>query len=409
MNFLGNIKTKYYPYLEVIKALVLIVFFYIGLHYVEVHLSTPVYPKCLLEALFLYSFAGFLFLSWLLGERRKNLLVFAYFVTFQIIGLALVLKDPWVIPRVLIPTLLTYLSLFLFKSPEEFEREKQKQLMENLKRKVNLLNEKLTFYKEQLLQLEENYRLLETEKKQIEELYNSTHSEKLKRLLEQKEEELAKSRKQIEELTEKIANLQKNNRELWQLLEESADDNIPQKSREELRRLRKERKKLIKRLARLEEDFKNLEEEKIKLETEKESVEEELNKLKSKFETLKGVAEERMKRIKELETLLDRGIVDYLNLLLERVEFTPRALADFESLSETVKESFLKYLKKLDKMEPSTAKFESLESPNRVVFKDRFSGGRVYFTVRDGKFVIEGVLEGEDEKTKARFIRERFS
>lgn len=395
--------------MEIGKAIILIFFFYTVLYYLENKFGAPVFPRCFLEALFLFSFATFLFLSWLLGERERTLLVFAYFVTFQIIGLAVVLGDPWVIPRVLIPTLLTYLTLFLFKSPEEFKREKQRREMEILRKKVDRLKERLSSYREQLEEFERRYRFLEEEKRKLEEVYKSTHSEELKKLLDQKERELLIARQHIEELTRKIANLKENNKELWQLLEESLEEEQPKGLREEVRKLRKERKKLIKRLTELENFVRDLEREKREIETEKESVEEELNKLKSKLETLKGVAEERKKRIKELETLLDRGIVDYLNLLLERVEFTPRALADFESLSENVKESFLKYLKKLDKMEPSTAKFESLESPNRVVFKDRFSGGRVYFTVRDGKFVIEGVLEGEDEKTKARFIRERFS
>lgn len=409
MNLFRDIKTKYYPYLEIVKALTLIGFFYFSLRYVEKYFSAPVYPKCLLESLFLYSFAGFLFLSWLLGERKKTLLVFAYFVTFQIIGLAVILKDPWVIPRVLIPTLLTYLSLFLFKSPEEFKREKQKLQMESLKREVTLLSEKLALYKEHLEQLKASYKLLEEEKRQLEELYKSTQSEELKRLLEQKEEELKKSKKQIEELIQRIGNLKENNRELWQLLEESMREDTSQRWKEELRKLRKERKKLLKRVSELENVIQNLKEEKELLLLENRDLTEKLEGLEEKIVNLKEELEERGNRLKDLEKILQKGVLDYLSLLLDRVELKPPALEDFEKLSSRAKESFIKYLKKLDRMEPSTAKFESLESPNKVIFKDRFSGGRVYLTVKDGKFMVEGILEGEDEKTKDRFIRKRFS
>lgn len=410
MSFLRNIESKYYPFLEVIKAVTLILFSYGILYHLENKFNAPIFPRCFLEALFLLSFSIFLFLSWLLGERKKTLLVFAYFVTFQIIGLAVILKDPWVIPRVLIPTLLTYLTLFLFKSPEEFEKERQLREMKILRKKVERLKGQLASYREQLEEFEQRYRFLEEEKRKLEKVYNSTHSEELKKLLDQKERELLLARQRVEELTRKIENLKENNKELWQLLEESLEDEEqPKGLREEVRELRRERKKLMKRLRELEKLVEDLKREKRAIEIEREKIEEELKGLEESFETLKEIANEKERRLKEVEKLLNKSIVSYLNLLLERVIFTPRALADFESLSETVKENFLKYLKKLDRMEPSSAKFESLGSPNRIIFKDRFSGGRVYFTVKNGKFVIEGVLEGEDEKTKARFIKERFS
>lgn len=409
MNLFRDIKTKYYPYLEVVKALTLIGFFYFSLRYVEKSFFAPIYPKSLLESLFLYSFAGFLFLSWLLGERKKTLLVFAYFITFQIIGLAIILRDPWVIPRILIPTLLTYLSLFLFKSPEEFKREKQMIQMEKLKREVILLNEKLALYKEHLEQLKAGYKLLKEEKRHLEELYNSTKSEELKRLLEQKEEELKKSKKQIEELTKKIENLKENNRELWQLLEVYAQEDTPKRGKEELKKLRKERKKLLKQISDLEKLIKNLKEEKELLLLENKDLTDKLSKSEKEIASLKEEIGEKENRLKDLERTLQKGVLDYLLLLLDRVELKPTALEDFENLSNRTKESFIKYLKKLERMKPSTTKFESLESPNKVIFKDRFSGGRVYLTLKDGKFVIEGILEGEDEKTKDRFIRKRFS
>ena len=106
--------------------------------------------------------------------------------------------------------------------------------------------------------------------------------------------------------------------------------------------------------------------------------------------------------------LYEQDLGSYLNLLLERVELTPAALADLVSLSEGTKRSFIKHLRKFERLDPEAVRAESLETAKGRIFKERFSGGRIYFTTRGGKFVVEGILEGEDKKSKDRFIRERF-
>ena len=231
-NLFKNIKFKYYPLLEAIKALSLIGFFLIGLSYIGNKENLPVYPEGVLEELFLYTFVGFLFLSWLLGERKKTLLTFAYFVTFQIVGLAYILHDPFAVPRVLVPTLLVYLSLFLFESPEEYIRKREKEKLESLKRE-------LEYYKTRQEELQQEYHRLEEEKLKLQEAYKSAPSKELEELLFQKEEELKRALDRIEELKVKLERLKENNRELWQLLEESMEqtDLSPPRGKEELKTL----------------------------------------------------------------------------------------------------------------------------------------------------------------------------
>ncbi len=404
-----NIKYKYYVIQEVFKAVALIGFFFWGLHYIAKTFDIPVFPKSIVELLLLYTLSGFLFLSWFLGERKKSLLVTAYLVTFQIVGLAFVFKDPFVVPRILIPVLLTYLSLFLFQSPEEFLKLMERQKVEALEKDLNLLRERLDFYRKQLQEVEENYRKLLEEKERLEELYNSEHSAELEELLNEKERTLKEAKKKIKDLNQKIEQLKENNRELWKLLEESMEEEGSSKGRDELRRLRRERKKLLKRIRELEELLKDVKMANELLTLENEELKKHVKELEKKVEELGESLNRKKAELERFVDLYERDLGSYISLLLEKVYLTPSALADFASLSPKVRKSFVKYLKKLERLNPSEVRFESLETSKGNVFKDRFSGGRVYLTLKDEKFIIEGILEGEDSKKKDRFIRERFA
>ena len=402
-NLFKNIKFKYYPLLEAIKALSLIGFFLIGLSYIGNKENLPVYPKGVLEELFLYTFVGFLFLSWLLGERKKTLLTFAYFVTFQIVGLAYILHDPLVVPRVLVPTLLVYLSLFLFESPEEYIRKREKEKLESLKRE-------LEYYKTRQEELQQEYHRLEEEKLKLQEAYKSAPSKELEELLFQKEEELKRAFDRIEELKGKLERLKENNRELWQLLEESMEqtDGSTPRGKEELKTLRRERRKLLKRVEKLENLLDEMKINNELLRLENRELKKRLEELSTKLEETERKLELKQSELERFLDLYERDLGSYLNLLLERVELTPAALADLVSLSEGAKRSFIKHLRKFERLDPEAVRAESLETAKGRIFKERFSGGRIYFTTRGGKFVVEGILEGEDKKSKDRFIRERF-
>ncbi|NPA13821.1 MAG: hypothetical protein GXN97_01365, partial [Aquificae bacterium] len=113
--------------------------------------------------------------------------------------------------------------------------------------------------------------------------------------------------------------------------------------------------------------------------------------------------------VNKYENLLSKDWVSIFNLVWEKVKFSPRALADFMELNQKEKIQFIKALKKLDKSDPKGHKAQSLTISDQTVFKGRFAGGRFYYQINNGMFEIVGILQGEDEKSKDRFIRERFN
>jgi len=157
--------------LEIFKALSLIGFFLFGFFYLSRFYGLPLFPTTEVEKLLLVTFVGFLFLSWLFGERKRSFLVFSYFGTFLIIGLSLISKDYLLLPRVLTPVLFTYLSLLLFKSPEELKREREKREKQLLEERLSVLKEKVEFYREELQKFENEYQKLLEEKENLEKLY----------------------------------------------------------------------------------------------------------------------------------------------------------------------------------------------------------------------------------------------
>ena len=404
-NLLETIRAKSYPYDEIVKALLLVSFFLLGLSKISQELNLPLYPQSGVEAVLLYTLVGFVFVSWLLGDRRRRFLILAYFVTFQIFGLALVMKDIGVIPRILTPVFLTYLSLFLFKSPEEFRMELELQRRRELEKEISRYEERIAVYEETLKGLQQAYEKTLKEKRELEKLYNSLGGEKVKQLLEEKEKALKTQERVIEELKEKLKRLRENNRELWDLFEESLTETGDQKRlREEIRKLRRERKKLLKENQQLKDKVEDLELSLEVAKTEKQDLSQELEKLKKELQ-------EKEEKLQEAEKALKKHSksFEFLNYLFEKIRFTERALLDFVSLSPKAVKNLLSLLKRLEREDLRNLRFETLEVPKGRIYKARFSGGRVYFTLKDGVVNIEGILEGESDKEKDRFIRSRFS
>jgi hypothetical protein len=409
-NLFGSIKQKYYPLLDIFKALSLIGFFLFGFFYLSRFYGLPVFPQTEVEKLLLITFVGFLFLSWLFGERGRSFLVFSYFGTFLIIGLALVTKQYILIPRVLTPVLFTYLSLLLFKSPEEIQREREKREKELLQERLNVLREKINFYKEELKKFENEYQNLLEEKEKLEKLYGELKVEELKKLLEEREKQLEEYEKKIEETERKLQKLKENNRELWQLLESSLeDDTFSDKKRKEIARLRRELKNLKKELKKAKEELEECKDTKELLTLENNELRKKTEEVSKQLEEFKEKYRLKAEELNKCMNLYEKDIGYYLSLLLDKVVLTPLALSDLNTLSENVKRNFVKYLKKLENIDLQSAKFETLTLGKEKIYKDRFSGGRVYFSIKGGKVYIKGILEGEDDKKKDLFIRQRFT
>ncbi len=406
-NFLfkGNIIGKFYIFKHIIWAFVLVSYFNIGLYYLSRSLGWEVFPKGRNEQLLLFVFESAIFLSWFLGERSKTLLVFAYVFTFLIFGFAYIEKDVYLIARLLTPTFLIFLTLFLYKSPTEFlTEEREKRYRRILDRLENLQN-RIGFYKARLGELQRELEKVNEEKRKLEESYSKNHIEELYSLIKHQEELKGIYENKIAELTKKLEKLQKSNRELWQLLEEISNEE-PKNPKEEVRRLRKERKKLTKELLSLKSELQELKEENELLKEELENSELLRERLKGELKELERKLSELQKENEKLKKVLEKGFLNILNRFFENVEFSPEAVKDFEELTEREKRQVVSLLRKLERISPENYKGEKTEVGG--VFKERFSGGRVYFSVENGKFVIKGILKGEDPKAKDTFIRKRF-
>jgi len=387
----------------------LVFFFHWGLYFVGKTYGLPVYPKTEYETTLVYALAGFVVVSWLLGERKRFFLVIAYFVTFQILIFALVSGDYALIPRTLTPLLFTYLPLFLFKSPAEFHKElverRQREILKELERSKSLLED----YQKRLNRLREEYSALSEEKAELEKLLRESKAENLERLVKQKEDKLREYERRIEELEKTLGKIKENNRQLWELLEESTlEGGDEKKLRRQLAQTRKELKKSKKELLECREKLKNLREELRRSGELLEELEKESDLCREERQKLLRKLEVKENELRKLAALLDRELVEFLNLLFERIRFSPRALVDFAELDPQSQKHLLKFLRKLERA-PEGAFLEPLELAKGKVYKARFSGGRVYLTREGEYFVVEGILKGEDSKAKDRFIRERFT
>ena len=396
--------------MEIFKALSLIGFFLFGFFYLSRFYGLPLFPTTEVEELLLVTFVGFLFLSWLFGERKRSFLVFSYFGTFLIIGLSLISRDYLLLPRVLTPVLFTYLSLLLFKSPEELKREREKREKQLLEERLSVLKEKVEFYREELQKFENEYQKLLEEKENLEKLYGELKVEELKRLLEEREKQLEDYERKIRETEEKLEQLRQNNRELWELLEHSlGEDSSDGKKRKEIARLRREVRSLKKEVQRVKKALQECEDSKELTVLENEELKKRLEETEKAYEDLKEKYELKKEELNKCMNLYEKDLGYYLQLLLDKVVLTPMALSDLNNLSKGVKQSFIKYLKKLENIDPQVGKFETITIGKEKIFKDRFSGGRVYFTIEGGKIHVKGILEGEDDKKKDLFIRQRFT
>lgn len=396
--------------MEIFKALSLIGFFLFGFFYLSRFYGLPLFPKTEVEELLLVTFVGFLFLSWLFGERKRSFLVFSYFGTFLIIGLSLISGDYLLLPRVLTPVLFTYLSLLLFKSPEELKRERERREKQLLEERLSVLKEKVEFYREELQKFENEYQKLLEEKENLERLYGELKVEELKRLLEEREKQLEDYERKIRETEEKLEQLRQNNRELWELLEHSlGEDSSEGKKRKEIARLRREVRSLKKEVQKVKKALEECEDSKELTVLENEELKKRLKETEKAYEDLKERYELKKEELNKCLNLYEKDLGYYLQLLLDKVVLTPMALSDLNNLSKGVKQSFIKYLKKLESIDPEKGKFETITLGKEKIFKDRFSGGRVYFTIEGGKIHVKGILEGEDDKKKDLFIRQRFT
>ncbi|MFN4320144.1 MAG: hypothetical protein ACK4FY_06740 [Aquificaceae bacterium] len=391
---------------EALKLLFLITAYNFILHYLSSFLPFDLFPTSLEGMLMVLSIVSALYLAWLFGYREKTVIWLAYVSFFQMAGFSLIREDYSLITQFIPPLLITVLLIWLFESPVE---KRMRELEENRKR----LEEELLRNQEELSRLTEQINLLKEltanlskEKEAIERrLERLKEEESIERqALEREKEELSKrlaeNHKKIQEYVDRLERLTRVNRELFEMLE-IAQEKEPKGGKEELSRLRQERKRLSKELIQLQELLEELSKENMELNKKYEEVRQALLKERKEKELLKLEVE----NIKRSSQGTKEVYEEIFEIFFDKVEFEERAIKEFMELNYEAKKEFIKELFLLN-MKGYEDKFENMKGYKNI-FKLKPAGGRIYFTFGDNKrWKVLGMLWGEDNKTKSRYVRE---
>lgn len=391
---------------EALKLLFLITSYNFILHYLSGFLPFDLFPQNLEDILIVLSIVSALYLAWLFGYREKTVIWLAYVSFFQVVGLSLIRQDYTVIPQFVPSLLLTLSIIWLFESPVE---RRTKELEESRKR----LEEELLRNEEDLRRLMEQIDLskelterLSKEKKAIEKQLKRLKEEESieRRALEREKEELSKrlmeNQKRLQEYMDRLERLTKMNRELFEMLE-VLQEREPKGGKEELSRLRQERKRLSKELIQLQELLECLSKENTDLNRRYEEIRQVLEKERRERELL----EIEVENLRKFSESTKETYEEVFEALFDNVEFEERAIREFIQLSPEAKKEFIKELLLLN-MKGYEDKFENMRGYKNV-FKLKPVGGRIYFTFGEGKrWRVLGMVWGEDDKTKNRYVRE---
>ncbi|MEJ7621901.1 MAG: hypothetical protein WKI49_05275 [Aquificaceae bacterium] len=391
---------------EALKLLFLIVSYNFILHYLSTLLPVDLFPLHLEGILMVASFTSALYLAWLFGYREKTVIWLAYVSLFQIIGLSIVRGDYEVITQFLPSLLLTVSLIWLFESPVEkrtkrLEEERRRLEEELIRNNVELrgLLEQINLLKELTERLSKEKELIESRFKKLRE-EELIEREKLEREKEMLVKKLQENQKKLTEYTERLERLTKINRELFQMLE-VMQDTQPRGSKEEVSRLRQERKRLSKELISLQELLEELSKENMEISQKYEELLQRFEGEKKEREKLQLQVENLLKQVESKKQIYE----DLLSTLFENIEFEESAVREFMELNKEAKREFLKELMLLN-MKDMTERFEVMKG-YRNIFKLKPIGGRIYFTFGKAKrWKVLGILWGEDDKSKHRYINE---
>ncbi|MFN3870832.1 MAG: hypothetical protein ACK4MW_05035 [Aquificaceae bacterium] len=394
---------------DALKLLFLIVSYNFILYYVSNHFlwfPWSVFPDDPQDMLILFSINSALYLSWFFGYKERTVVWISYISLFQILGLAIIREYPYVITHFVPSLLLTISLIWLFESPVEKRTRELEDARKRLEEEILRNEEELKSLREQIeLSKELTERILK-EKERIERELEKLKKEELaeRESLEREKEQLNKalleSQKRLQDYMERLERVTRINRELFQMLE-LMQQREPKAGKEELARLRQERKRLSKELAQMQELLEDLSKENAELNRKYTSLLEALGKEKREREML-YMELERLRGVKERREEIYKEVFD---VVFENLEFGERSLKEFIDLDLETKREFAKELMLIN-MKGLEERFESMKGYKNV-FKLKPRGGRIYFTFGDKRrWKIIGILWGEDEKSKSKYAKE---
>ncbi|MCS7196801.1 MAG: hypothetical protein NZ827_06000 [Aquificaceae bacterium] len=391
---------------EALKLLFLIVSYNFTLHYLSLFLSFYLFPNDLEGLLMVISLNSALYLAWLFGYREKTVVWLAYVYLFQVIGLSVFREEYHTITKFLPSLLITLFLIWLFESPVERRTKKLEEERKRLEEELSKNQSEISGLFEQMNLLRELTHRLNIEKEMIEREYRRLREEELaeKERLERERAELMgkleENHRRLKEYSERLERLTRVNRELFDMLD-ALQEREPRSAKDELSRLRQERKRLSKELVQLHELIEELIREKKELGQDYENLRQTLEKEKREKEALK-LEVENLRVQWEGKKEVYREMFESL---LENVELEERVVREFLHLNREARKEFLRELFLLN-MKGYEERFETMKG-YRNVFKLKPMGGRIYFTFGENRrWKVIGILWGEEDKLKERYARE---
>ncbi len=350
----------------------------------------PLFPQDAYNTVLVLAYNSILYVSWLFGERHKAVQWLGYLFFVQIVALSVYFGNLEIIVKDLPPVIFTFALVVLFESPAE-------KAISRIHREREELLKEIDRVRREREKVEVHLKLLQQEIERIEKEKKEEVSEERGRELEDK---LEKLQEELKEYKEKETKLLEANRKLFQLLEVMREESESAGGKEEIKSLRKERKRLIRELIQLQELVDLYADESEKLKKENDKLKKELEKLKIKVGTLEISLEGREEADK-------KGVLGEVLHSLLGLGFTERAVEELIKLPVQKRRLFLKELLRFSQREGK----ENVEPLATVpsVYKLRFSGGRVYLRRQNGSWEVVGLLDSEDDKEKERYIRNVLS
>ncbi len=391
---------------DALKLLFLIVSYSFILRYISTFSPYPLFPQEPEDILMLLVLNSSLYLSWLFGYKEKTVIWLAYVFFLQIIGFSILRQNPGVILQFTPAFLLTLLFIWLFESPTEKEARRLEESKRKLEEEILRNEEEQRRLREQVELSRELVERLTKEKDFVEKELNKLKEEDItqRQALEREREELSRklleSQRRLKDYMERLERLVKVNRELFEMLE-IIQEKEPRGGKEELSKLRQERKKLSKELLQMQELLEELSRENSELNNKYINLLQDFEKLKREKDIISLELEKLQASWKGSKEIYK----EFFDLLFENLEFEERTLREYMELSREAKREFLKELLLLN-MKSYEDKFESMRGFKNL-FKLKPKGGRIYFTFGENKrWKIIGILWGEDEKSKRRYAKE---
>ncbi len=342
------------------------------------------------------------------GERTRTVIWLSYLFFAQILSLALIRQSPEVITSFTPSFLITLGFLWLFESPTERRIRELQREKERLEQKLSENELEIKSLREHMSLLSELAENLSREKRSVElslSLLKESETEKRMELEKEREhliQRLEEAKRKMSEYAERLERLTSVNRELFALIE-SLSEKDNRSGKDELSRLRQERKKLSRELSQLHGLLEELSKENTELSKKYEEAVSELALLKKERDKLLVSLENYKKSVESKKEIYK----ELLNSLFDRVEFEERTVDEFMELPYEAKGEFLRELLLLN-MKDLSDRFETMRGYKNI-FKLKPKGGRIYFTYGEKKlWKVVGFLWGEDRARKLRYAKENL-